>query len=72
MCTLPPRQPSPSQLSRPAGKGPANQDPSHLDPTELFHSVQALRAENFRLQALVCHLLYQNEQLRCGGPAASL
>ncbi len=38
--------------------------PSNLESGNLIDRVRALEAEKLRLQALVCHLLYKNEQLR--------
>ena len=38
--------------------------PSNLESGNLIDRMRALEAEKLRLQALVCHLLYKNEQLR--------
>jgi hypothetical protein len=38
--------------------------PSNLEYGNLIDHVRALEAEKLRLQALVCHLLYKNEQFR--------
>jgi hypothetical protein len=35
-----------------------------VEPVELLASIRALEAEKIRLQALVCHLLCENEVLR--------
>jgi len=35
-----------------------------VKPAELLDSIRALEAEKVRLQALVCHLLCENEVLR--------
>ena len=37
---------------------------SNLESGDLINRVRALEAEKLRLQALVCHLLHKNEQLR--------
>ena len=40
----------------------------NFDSAELLERAKALEAENLRLQALVCHLLRENEQLRNRNP----
>ena len=39
-----------------------------LDSIELSQRLESLEAQNLRLQALVCHLLLKNEELRNGNP----
>ena len=40
----------------------------NFDSAELLERAKALEAENLRLQALVCHLLRENEHLRNRNP----
>jgi hypothetical protein len=57
--------PSTSWLPEPDFSGSVYSDASrNFDSAELIEWAKALEDENLRLQALVCHLLRENEQLR--------
>jgi len=57
--------PSTSWLPKPDFSGSVSSETSrNFDSAELIEWAKALEDDNLRLQALVCHLLRENEQLR--------